>query len=467
VPAKPSDDSLPFDERVLRELTALDAPVAAAAWRQAHADDHPLLPGEEADFGSGLGPPLEGTWCLATVRRELSAQGSLVRTAYFYPPELPLPARFSDSAKGDPGERCTLGLVEVELEVGNVSEGREVVSQVQRRLSRRFGPGLSGEWYPRWEPNDLEPRVRWAGDGTTVFLGLDDVPHRVRVLAWLPSSGVDFRSEGVGPSLGGTSLARAVAAAGGLDSAAAAPLIGLYDRALAAALREDRAAWSDSELIAVLRDWVPAARRLSDRKRAAGLLLADLMVNARSQLSGWSREEATGVQDSVHALGAEFDRWPITGDTGYVRNWLWEALRTDSAGPVSELAAVLLLAQGWDTHLACGGGSELFLNVMREGESWLPRLRSSRHQALAHLYVARAYGDIVALAEGIGELSAYFDAERYRPRAAEARTAASTHYRGALQLLPASAERRQVEQEAWRLAVGLAPLRTWFTCVYD
>jgi hypothetical protein len=287
------------------------------------------------------------------------------------------------------------------------------------------------------------------------------------VLAWRHASAIDLDTEASGLSLDPVTLPAEVVAVGGLDQAAAAPVIALYDRARRLSAREDRTGWSDSAMVAVLSDWVRAVPRRPARQRAAALLLADLVLDASRPVSAAWRQEPTPVRARLRDLGADLGQWLISGDTSYTRSWLWDAFRADSVGPVGELAAILLLADGWNTSLNCGGGADLFPGVLRAGEALLPRLRTPRHQALVHLYVARAYGDVVARAAGVGEDTEELPPAHYGPSAIEARRDALAHYRASLGLLPPSAARRQVEQESWRLATGLAPLRTWFTCTYD
>jgi hypothetical protein len=472
VTAAPGVDTTPFPDLALREIQALDEGVTVADWRRAHPEDQQLRPEDEHDFTSGLGLPLEGTWCLAAVGKHVAPGGYVARTAFFYPPELPRgspPAAVRDSAGGDPRLGCRLGLIEVErgLPKGNQPAGRETLDSVRRRITGWIGPGRADEPYGRWEPASLEGRERWVSGRTTVLAGLDGIIDQVRVLAWRPAAGIDLDAEAGALTLDRATLPAVVVAAGGLDSAGAAPLVALYHRARSPAAQEDQSRWSDSAVLAVLESWVPAARRLPDRQRAAALLLADLLVDESRPVSAAWREEPTPVRARLRGLGAELDRWAITGDTSYTRSWLWEALRADSTGPVGELAAILLLAAGWNTDLNCGGGADLFPAVIREGKALLPRLRTAERRALVHLHVARAYGDIVARAAWVGEDTDEPPSVPYDPAAVQARRDALTHYRAALALFRPSAVRRQVEQEAWRLSSGLAPLRTWFTCVYD
>jgi hypothetical protein len=470
VVAAPDTDTTAFPDLALSELAALDEHITAAAWRRAHPADHVLRPEDEHEFTSGADLPLEGTWCLAAMRKQSARGGSVARIAFFYPPPVPPQppsAALSDSGLGGARLGCILGLIEVERQVAGGPAGREALDSVRRRIGRWVGPGRAGETYGRWEAGSLQGRERWVSGGTTVLAGFDDLLDRVRVLAWQPASGIDLDSEAGTLSLDPATLPAAVIAAGGLDSAMAAPVVTLYDRARRSSSEEDRAGWSDSVMLAVLEHWVPAAQRLPARRRSAALLLADLLLDASRPVSAAWREEPTPVRARLRALGAGLDRWLITRDTSYTRSWLWDAFRADSAGPVGELAAMLLLAAGWDTSLNCGGGADLFPRVIERGEVLLSRLRTARRQALVRLYLARAYGDIVARAAGVGEDTAELPPAHYDSAAARARRDALRHYRAALGLLPGSAMRRQMEQEAWRLATGLAPLRTWFTCYYD
>jgi hypothetical protein len=133
--------------------------------------------------------------------------------------------------------------------------------------------------------------------------------------------------------------------------------------------------------------------------------------------------------------------------------------RTGAAGGQSEKASNWRRACR-DQH---GKGCQA---VIREGEAYLQRHAQSPIQAEVQIMIGRAFGDIVALVAGFGDLEPA-DLAAYRAQAEQARRRAIESFRAAQQTDPEVFRMRGALRDAWRLSAGLPPERTYFYCLYD
>lgn len=251
----------------------------------------------------------------------------------------------------------------------------------------------------------------------------------------------------------------------GLDSARAESLFALRERALQWQWDDDSdEPLVDSAYLATLEDWVRRSHNLSNQQRAAALLIADRVLGAGA-VSFYVPDGPYETQRRLKAIGAKFGLAPISHEEVHTGNWLREAQALDPA--VGDIAAVFRLSGGWLGGVACEGGEEQFLSVIREGEAMLRRLRDPELLAQVHLLLAKAYGDIVAVGSGATSAAEYLDDKPYRARVDEARRRALEHYRAALPSVRGRETIHKVRREAWRLGAGFPPLRTRFVCIYD
>jgi hypothetical protein len=208
--------------------------------------------------------------------------------------------------------------------------------------------------------------------------------------------------------------------------------------ALAPGSRASAPAPVDS-FIRPLAPWLSAARQLPAARRAGALLAADALLQYASDWGLLPVDSASRAR--LTALGATFafdtfDRKEFfygggwrragfeAGPVGDLRNELFQAL-VQRAGPCTPLHWIVSTAEREAGTVA--------------GTYW---------QAVAHLTAARALGDIFVVSG-----------------ADSARGRALGHYRiAAAESLNDKDRDRQVWQEAWRLAAGLAPVRLRYYC---
>lgn len=475
-------------EAVVRELSALDGRLTPAQWLRAHPRD--LLRRYEFDPFLQDGAP----WCVEAVsERSVPGGRVLTRRAVFYPPELkasaarfvpPLPAR-PDSAlvRTD----CRLGLLLVV--VSRTAAGpdlRPFVDSLQRVLGRVHGAPETGRTvHQYWASARWGESARWRDAARTLVTAYDsagdwrqDVSEagpRVLAFAHLPASrlGLSIQEELADEKASFLAAAR-------VDSATLAQALALVDAppeaaaSLRALVRLGRLyAWEgvpdsvriDTLVTPALGRWLAATAGLPRPRRAAALLAADRVLATTAGSVG-SEDAARAI---TAATGARYAFLPIGGGYAYEANLLTEAHVTDPTGVAGQLAFLTQLEQGF-IEPACGGdlAGEHFRRVIRDGERFLAQITDSVWRARAHLAVADAYRDIVAISEGM--VWSGPDPAHYRAEAPRARERAVAHYRAFLALDAAAGalvSPWQAWRETWRLLAGLTPAATRFVCVYD
>lgn len=475
-------------ESIARELGALDGRITPASWLRAHPRD--VLRRYEFDPFLNDGAP----WCVEAVsERSLPGGRVLTRRAVFYPPELkgsaarvlpPLPSR-PDSALVRTDCQLRVLLVAVSRTPAG-PDPRPLMDSLQRVLGRLHGTPETGRTVQQyWASARWGESARWRDAARTLVTAYDsggdwrqdvlEAGPRVLAFAHLPASrlGLSIQEELAGEKASFLAAAR-------VDSATLAQALALVDAApeaaasLRALARLGRLyAWEgvpdsvriDTLVIPALRRWLAATAGLPRPRRAAALLAADRVLATTAGIVG-NEHAARAI---TVATGARYAFLPIGRGYAYEGNLLREAHVTDPTGVAGQLAFLTQLEQGF-IEPACGGdlAGEHFRRVIRDGERFLAQITDSAWRARAHLAVADAYRDIVAVSEGIAWSGP--DPAHYRPEAPRARERAVAHYRAFLALEPAAgalASPWQAWREAWRLLAGLTPAATRFVCLYD
>lgn len=105
---------------------------------------------------------------------------------------------------------------------------------------------------------------------------------------------------------------------------------------------------SRDAVLPALRAWVNAVKSLAPARRAAGLYVADRLLNAASDM-GWPEligKDKTELRDALVRLGAVFGYDTLGGCYNYSSNWLNEARELDPEGTVGQMAVLVALARG-------------------------------------------------------------------------------------------------------------------------
>jgi hypothetical protein len=474
----PAHAQLP--DTIVRELAGLDGAVTLGKWVRGHPRD------SLARYA--FDPFLQDSrWCaqaVAPARR--TTRRTLTRRAVFYPPPIsdttprPWPAlpAAPDSAVIRSG--CTLGVIEVDVAAAQGDSALDpLADSVRTVLSAVYGaPDTAGGAFYQ-AVSTWRRRARWqTGDRTVVTAVAPADKPRLLAFAHLPVSGLghelgqssrtdslEFARDAARDS---AAFEQAVAWAGAAPEANE-PLRRLYHAWHSKAWSGPRPPDPLASVAPVLRRWRGAAARSGPAERAAALLAADRIV--RLTAPSFDR---TGPADSgrstpfTRATGARYVYAELGGADAYAGNLLKEARQVAPASPAGRLALLLLL-EGGLMDPVCGGATEGedFRTVIAEGERFLGSDSTPEWRTRAHLAVADAYRDIVALDVGTLEYS-IGDPARHHAEAPRARRRAVEHYRAALDsptIDPFSAS--HAWNEAWRLLAMLAPGGTRYVCVYD
>ena len=458
--------ALDFPDRALTELAELRDGTTLAGWMRAHPDDKLVLYSHRLwDIG--------GKWIArAELKGELTDGRKFSRRAFFYAPDPPvnflLPKHINpQTLRGHSRLGC------IWIETNGVSE--DDAERTRARLSQK----LSGGQYDQkiWFANAgfWTRTAKWRTGSSTVVSAYESIggatrPPRVLAFGFLPVSKLYV-------DLGGDTedfweqhfrtQRQRIDEAIALSGLAARDLkpINFLTETIDAYHAGESAAWNantTNEVLSALKQWLDTTRPRGRRPFAAALLAADSVL---SLLSSYINLEDDATRRQFSAIGARYDYAKLSGYM-YTHNWLKQAYRLNRHGPVGALSFISMLERGFEFLPACrDNGYEGFRRMISAGEPFLRRLRNQKLRARVRLLVARAYSDIVALADGAG--GGYVEASKYRREAARARQIALVHYRAALRLHRTPEERNTIWKAAWRLQAHVSPAGTNFFCVYD
>ena len=457
-----------FPSRAAQELANLHEGITLAAWMRAHPNDASLLYSHRHWD--------RGDWIVSADQSERLANGrEIIRRAYFYVPDPPTDISLPRSASQQKLRAgAQLGFIWIEINEPDSGAGRGLAERTREELSRHFGKGQND--LKLWFANAAywSMTAKWnVGPATFVsaYESIDAGPRPPRVLAFgfLPVSGLHVDLGG-GDDVYGRAFDMELRS---LDAAIAASGLAGKDlepiRLVKKRIEEYHSGkwekWKtmvSDEVVDALKRWLSTSRRRGRRQYAAALLAADTAFDLSNQFVSPDDE---AIRKRLKAIGANFIYAQLDGYV-YTHGWLKKALRLDRGGLIGDLSLISMMEKGFELSGMCSGiGYEGSRRVIFEGERFLSRSRNQRLRAHVHLLVAKAYSDIVALADGAGE--GYVEAAKYERAAPWARSMAIAHYRRFLESPDHTENQIKKWKEAWRLLAGAPSIGTNFFCVYD
>jgi hypothetical protein len=181
------------------------------------------------------------------------------------------------------------------------------------------------------------------------------------------------------------------------------------------------------ELATALQTWLKAADGREATQRAAAYLVGDrvlrlawhpfLMADPNQQATARAKLKAVGGQSQLSAASNEVE---------YQGTWLEDAQRLDPDGPIGQRSALLTL----EADCAGGDSPDSYHAIIARLEAVVASAADSEVRVTGQLLEADAYGDIVALAHGVGKANA--DSTKFLAEAESAKTKAIALYEAAL-----------------------------------
>lgn len=478
LPVPPASDTVAFERLVARELAGFNTALTPETWRARYPAD------SLARFLRGSGETWrwrhrahEGEPCARALRRIPLPDGEpALRVALFYPPpaEEGLPA--VRDTLGLDIERCRLGalwlLSKIEAPpparttAADSARVRSRLDAIEAELRARLGPPrqvgppflpsyIDGSWNRFWRENGTSHLLTYRGHRRDVEVG-----------KWTEIAGIPIEPATPERVLERFDIAqlRRLAAGAALDTTLADSVLSLASRTHL--IREGFAEVEpglDAALAATLTSWMTATDALPPLRRAAALLVADLALELGLLWMDSSERETAAP---FEALGAEYGH-TLGSSYVYRHNWLHDAFAVSVEGPVHDRAFLALLRRAFVT-LGCTHDESGFRTVIERGERFLAGRPDSPLAPEVALEIARAYGDVVAIAWEIDEVvAAYMDGEPFEAEAPGARRSALEFYRMALEGLEDASLRGQAWREAWRLAAGMPPVEAVHVSICD
>ncbi|NNG16719.1 MAG: hypothetical protein HKM89_09575, partial [Gemmatimonadales bacterium] len=461
LPLHPGPEDTDLATFAVAELSRLDPNVTSALW-------HETNPLDTLEF---FEPKLnwlferetfESDWCMRARRRVLLdgvKRFVATRTAFFYPPPASSPPALPP-ARHDPAfalSHCRLGAVAVTAHVRDEETADSLALEIRSTFGRRLGAGVYDGDYENWDADRWNTVSHWKRGNLNYFayyrrLRPDTVG--VTVVAWVPGSNIRVEPYPDWCSDEGRDRARLedVLRESDLASPLAAQLLELTRTAQYCRSHQERE-WSDSLLLASVREWVARADTMSPPRRATALLLFDQLMAAGARLTEAHQRDGGAMRDTLLALGVEWTYMPISHEYNYAGNIKWEVRRLDEHGPAGRLALLYVLRDGLDTPVNTGTlGAH---RVIAEGTRYLEGNHPGAEPWLmreVHELVAVAYGDVLTMAVApTTEISSVDPPDTIPPH--RAREEAVRHYAAALALADeTSSDATKLWRAGWRLA---------------
>ncbi|MGC4084665.1 MAG: hypothetical protein QM736_21755 [Vicinamibacterales bacterium] len=456
---------------VLDNLSRLAAGQSLAEWRRARAAGRvePLLTEHDDDYGP---------WCAKVVDETPFDDTVLRRSAYFYAPSLSASSTLPNASSAALRNQCRLGLLETVVEFRDEQRAEALGTQVRRALDAILGKRVNDT--PLWGGAANWRNSGWwiTGEASVVtavaptdYTGRPS-PLQVLVLAAGPARGVGFD---LAPPWWSGKLqynfererltsrildALALAAIGGTTEGEIRSLLSTIGLNRPEIKRDPQGTPSDPT--AALERWLTVTAALPASRRAAALLVADVVL-ARTA-GPWGTEGGASSRRRLGRHGATFQQGQSGDGFSYGRDWLKMAVRLAPQSQAGELAFITLLEMGFETSTCDAPNGEGFRAVIREGTNFLATHPAALTRAYVELLVGLAYADIVALAHGAE--SDYTRPRVYQREEAAARARAVEHLRAGLGGDIDATEAAEARNTMWRLLAGLAPWNTTFfyTC---
>jgi hypothetical protein len=479
-----------LSEQIAAELAQATAGVTPAAWLKSHASEKLELfngPQRENDTQA---------WCARSVVSR-SAEGQMwTRAVYFYDPEPPaddaLPVGASPQEALE--ATCQLGLMWIEIPQTDDAAGAALAQSLEAGLQAHYGAGeaphsmtaranlsqsassaspngkgaaanfLTGFGAAYW----TDAREWRVGDAllTTAYDPSQERQKRVLVRLALPTSDAfhdtkrEMQQDQLDLLAWRDDLVRRITEAelAADTTSEMKALIEVPD------YFNGKNRPSGGQVVQAMRDWLTDARARSAGQQAIALLVADRVLDFLDHNAA-GPDDAARVQ--LKTLGAEYINDELAGGPVYVHSLMKQARAIAPAGASSDEVLLYQMERGFDETGMCSAGAEEFEQVIEKGESLLAAARGLPASTLAslHFMVGDAYSTIVWLAKTGND--DYHDPKAYQPMEASARESALGHYRAAFELEHGTARAQRTWREAWRLAVGLAPIYPRYFCVYD
>jgi len=407
--------------------------------------------------------------CLSLVKIETlpSSTTRIVRALYFYPPRAPSRVMFPTSSGRELINTCTLGSLRVEANASTPDAGRRLEEAARKVFAKQYGANTIIHESVFWVPAYYEGSAHWR-HGSDLVLGYDTKPglnddapgqllkgpvafvgERLPFVRGIQEEYCCARKDYHYRPIESENFHRAIALTGA-GAALSARFARLYDEAVQ---RPESTQWRES-LLPALREWLGVVNALANERRAAGLLAADLLLEAAEDagsVPGWP--EQPDLRSELQELGATFELNEFEGDYLYAGNWAKQAGQLDPNGAIGEMALI-----GSIVRSKCyTAATEFFREVIRDGEGLLARSLDPHSAAQVHFMVGDAYSDIVAIAGGDDGPNGEYDPEQYRNEAGVDREKALQHYRAGLAVDNSSLNAKDAWGQAWRLAAGLLP----------
>jgi hypothetical protein len=483
-PATPMSSVSNFPQWVAEQFTELKNGVTLAHWRKNHSSEIVLL----HDAGRPLGINIDdNTWC---ARTELSVSlpdgKGAIRYAIFYPPVAPATLALPDEDKVTNDfvdNNCALGLIWIQQNEDDETQGNRLALLVREAMDQRFGKGQSDIPLKHIDAKYMSQTGRWQINEALIISAYDTFPvfaavsqsevsqshiryekKKILAMGYLPLSG--FQGDGNKPSGSYYEEKRENKISRIQETVKIADISRQDGDALLSYFPSQGGTpvlnpTEADKLVQLLEKWVTAAEKLTGRRRAGALIVADQVLDhMQHQIGTTSIEKGGSYRQRLEKLGAKFFNYELERSYLYDHSWLETARTIDADGPMGDLTFRLLLEMGCSKY-----GRLDFQDVIKQGEEYLLKDHNALSKAEVELMVAEAYRDIVALSLGAGEGVENRDA--YKEQAIDARQKAIMHYKNALPLLNGSTLTRGAWQEAWRLTVGLPPAELRYYCVYD
>lgn len=401
--------------------------------------------------------------CLSLVKTQPLPSGRKMTLAvYFFPPPARSPAILPASSGAKLIDSCTLGRIRVEGATPTPEIGHLLEQSVQQKFNGRFGEGLGSRNSALWRHDieivsNYEPKTGLADNAPFQLLqgpvvSVDaQLPIVERLRLELANRDFEYRP------IEKAQFHRAIRMVGA-GAVAVARMEKLYDQVFPEGAFGRRGElsgstnWRDS-LLPVLRGWLDALKAAPAAQRAAGLLAADLLIEAAEDAGSVpGRPQKPDQGSELQKLGALFKFNGVANEYYYARNWEKQARELDPEGAAGQMAVVAFLARG-----SCDAGQEFFRQVIRDGEELLAKRLDAQTAAQMHFMVGDAYSDIVAIAGGETGPNGEYDPARYRGEADADRSQAFRQYHAGLVLDNTSQAAKHAWSQAWRLAAGLLP----------
>ena len=466
------------------EVRIVRSAMPLGAWQAVHSSDSIEL------YRPNGRQETESEWCARAIGRvQLDSGRTARRVAYFYAPvprpDAPLPASVSPAGLRS---QCRLGMEWIVVLERDVVRAERLTSHTRESLTAALGAGDavtellwygSAYWMEKvlWRSNGIEVV---SATSAQVFDNPGDPrpgPPRTMVAIAGEPSAVSFAMPQYDPTCGTPSTPRcteflridealSLASVGSNAEVAIRRQAGAFEHPKdpnARATPTERRAF-----VGDLKDWLQAARDLPASRKAAAFVAADLLLEASGYQMGVGDDEdslAASMRVRLDSLGASFIHSPLGGVHLYRRSWMTEALNAGGGGRAFDLAFLTMMERGFETGI-CSTGMDGFRTVISRGEKFLRDFPNSTIAHDVHLLMARAHGDVVALASGAAYEAA--DTTSYATEAPAARNRAIAEYTAVLAYAGVPSDvRRDAWSSAWRLLAGLSPLETHFYCVYD